>query len=168
MTQEERKAVLTLRPLFGKDPIVFDVGSNKGDWAEIIAQGVKEMHLFEPNIVMLHYSMVRFEYLKNVRYNNLALFSESKEMDFYFFTNNNNGLSSLYYNQFWVNQGLPMQRGKTEAIRLDQYWKDGIDMLKIDVEGADYDVLLGAEKLLKEKKIKFIQIEFSSHYALAG
>jgi FkbM family methyltransferase len=170
ISDTEVKAVLALREMCGPDPIVFDVGSNKGDWASILAANVKEIHLFEPNIVLLHYSMVKFDRLANVIYNNEAVFSEAKETDFYFFTNNNNGLSSLYYNQFWIDQGLPMQKGKTKTITLDEYWQSDkqIDILKIDVEGADYDVLLGAKRLFKNKQIKFIQIEFSEHYSLAG
>lgn len=166
----EVKAVLELKNYFSKDPIVFDIGSNKGDWSSILIANVKEAHLFEPNLILLHYCMVRYDTLTNIFYNNLAVFSETKELDFFYFTNYNNGLSSVYYNQFWVDEGLPMKKGKTQAITLDEYWKDErvIDFVKIDVEGADFDVLLGAEKLLKKKQIRFIQIEYSNHYTLAG
>jgi FkbM family methyltransferase len=166
----EVKAVQALRDRCGSDPIVFDIGSNKGDWASTLISNVKEMHLFEPNQILLHYTMVRYDTLKNVKYNHVAIFSEAKEADFYFFTNNNNGLSSLYYNQYWVDEGLPMQKGKTKTITLDSYWQSDkvIDIVKIDVEGADLDVLLGATGLLSRKQIRFIQIEHSTHYNLAG
>lgn len=170
ITSHEAKAVLALRDRFSRDPIVFDIGSNKGGWADILVENVKEMHLFEPNILLLNYTQVRYDKLSNVRYNNVAVFREEGAHDYFYFTNNNNGLSSLYYNQFWVDQGLPMQTGRTQTITLDGYWPSDstIDFVKIDVEGADYDVLLGAKHLLKQKQIKFIQIEFSNHYALAG
>jgi hypothetical protein len=35
-----------------------------------------------------------------------------------------------------------------------------IDILKIDTEGYDFEVLLGAKKMIKEKKINFIFFEF--------
>ena len=35
-----------------------------------------------------------------------------------------------------------------------------IDFLKIDVEGNEYKVLLGAQKMIKAGKISFIQFEF--------
>ena len=35
-----------------------------------------------------------------------------------------------------------------------------IDILKIDTEGYDYEVLLGAENLIKDKKVNFIFFEF--------
>lgn len=179
MTELERKAALTLQPYFGKYPVIFDVGSNKGDWADILIRNVTEASLFEPNELLLHYSMVRFDTLENVSYCPRAVTSiADKTVDFFYFTNHNNGLSSLYYNKFWEEQGLPMKRGKVKTISLDASWKGlagdkwwhekDIDMIKIDVEGADYDVLLGAKGLLSDHKIKFIQIEHSNHYALAG
>lgn len=169
----EIKAALALRERCGPNPIVFDVGSNKGDWASILAANVKEIHLFEPNEILLHYSMVRFDRLINVIYNEMGIFSKNQNMDFFYFINNNNGLSSVYFNQFYKDEELPMKDKKIDCISLDYYFEncfkeDIIDILKIDVEGADFDVLLGAEKLLQQKKIRFIQIEYSTHYALAG
>lgn len=168
MTEIEKKAALTLRPYMSKDPVIFDVGSNKGDWAAVLGPNAKEVHLFEPNEVLLHYSMVRFDTLNNFVYNNVGLFSENKVMPFHYFTNSNNGLSSVYRNQIWVDMGLPMKEKKIHVVTLDHYWKDSIDFLKIDVEGADFEVLKGADRLLTEKKIKFIQVEHSDHIILSG
>ena len=169
LSKTEIGAAKFLRPYLSKDPVIVDVGSNKGEWAEILASSCKEVHLFEPNEVLLHYSMVKFEGLTNIHYYNYALFSKSGEMDFFYFTNTNNGLSSVFKNQIWIDMGLPMKFGKVNTHPLDSIF-DGqmIDLLKIDVEGADYDVLKGAESLLKRKLIKFIQIEHSDHLRLSG
>lgn len=170
MTEIEKKAALALQPYFSKDPIAFDIGSNKGDWADVLIRSVHSMVLFEPNEILLHYTMVRFDTLINVSYQQIGIGSETKESDFFFFTNYNNGLSSIYFNQFYIDEKLPMQKGKIILRSLDEFVTrdQRIDIIKIDVEGADYDVLLGARKLLSEKRIKFIQIEFSNHYVLAG
>lgn len=171
MTEIEKKAALYLRPYMGKDPVIIDAGSNKGEWAEILAPTVKEIHLFEPNEIFLHYTMVKFDNLSNVVYNSVGLFSVNKISPFYYFTNSNNGLSSVFKNQIWIDMGLPMKEQKINVISLDHYWqtKDyDIDFLKIDVEGADFDVLLGAIGLLRAKRIKFIQIEHSDHIILSG
>lgn len=168
MNPLEKKAALTLRPYMSKDPVIVDAGSNKGDWAAILAAGAKEVHLFEPNEVLLHYSMVRFDYLNNVRYHKFGLYSEDKSSKFYYFTNVNNGLSSVYRNQKWVDMGLPMQEGLIRLTTLDTQFNKDIDFLKIDVEGADFEVLKGADRLLTEKKIRFIQVEHSEHILLSG
>lgn len=172
MTEIERKAALSLRPYMGENPVVFDVGSNKGDWSAVMAGNVSEMHLFEPNVIFNHYSQVRFCDHPGMHYNALAVFSEAKELPFYYFTNSNNGLSSVFHNQLWVDMGLPMKYSKVQSITLDQYCASNniqkIDLLKIDVEGADVDVLIGAKSLLEKKAIRFIQIEYSNHIALSG
>lgn len=168
MNPLEKKAALALRPYMGTNLVIFDVGSNKGEWADIFVENAKEVHLFEPNEKLLIYTMVKYDHLTNVTYVPKALFSKSKTVDFFFFTNTNNGLSSVFRNQLWVDMGLPMQHTTVEAITLDAYWDKEIDFLKIDVEGADFDVLKGAERLLREKKIKFIQVEKSDHLLLSG
>lgn len=148
---------------------MLDIGSNKGDWADVLVRNV-HMILFEPNLMMLHYTMVRFDTLTNVVYMNFGIGKETGESDFYYFTNFNNGLSSIYFNQFYVDEKLPMKKGRIKIKALDDWCPDEmhISMIKIDVEGADFDVLLGAKRLLSERRIKFIQIEYSTHYALAG
>lgn len=159
----------------GKDPVIVDVGSNKGEWAEYLGQTCKEVHLFEPNEVLLHYTMVKFDEWTNVIYHPYAVFSKTTELDFFYFTNSNNGLSSVFKNQKWIDAGLPMKFGKTKSVTLDSVFGEyptkpatAIDSIKIDVEGADYDVLKGAEWLLMKKLIKFIQVEHSEHLKLSG
>lgn len=169
ISNNETKAVLELRGQMSADPIVFDVGSNKGGWADILINNVKEMHLFEPNDRLLIYTMVKYDYLKNVQYINKAVTSKPNEtIDFYYFTNENNGLSAIYDNPKW--DYLPKQKKKVETISLDYYWKSAtpIDFVKIDVEGMESEVLKGAAGLLKNKQIKFIQVEYSEHYEFLG
>lgn len=169
MTEIEAKAILALRPYFSPDPIVFDVGSNKGEWSDVLVKNVKEMHLFEANARLLIYTMVKYDSLKNVTYVDRAVTDKTnQEIEFFYFTNENNGLSSIYDNPGW--DYLPKQKKKVNTTSLDQYWlySQVIDLVKIDVEGAEVDVLKGSERLLKSKQIKFIQIEHSDHYHLSG
>lgn len=168
----ERPAALALFPYFSKNPVVFDVGSNKGFWSDILVHNVHKMVLVEPNERLLTYTMVKYDYLKNVVYANLAFSGSVKEVDFYYFTNENNGLSSILYNQHWVDEGLPMQKGVTKTSTIDN-WREYcsaevIDFIKIDVEGADFLVIIGGEWSLRAKRIKFIQFENSAHLNLAG
>lgn len=163
----ERPAALALFPYFSKNPEVFDVGSNKGYWSDILVHNVSWMYLVEPNSMLLNYTKVKYDYLNNVAYWKGAMSNVNGESDFFFFTNQNNGLSSILYNQHWVDEGLPMQKGKTKTYRLDSLPRH-VDFLKIDVEGADFLVIQGCEDLLKHKHIEFIQFENSAHLNLAG
>ena len=168
MNPLEIKAANYLRPLMSKDPVVVDVGSNKGDWSEIFAGRVAELHLFEPNEILLHYSMVRFCEHKNIFYYDNGLSDSPGMSDFHYFTNSNNGLSSIFYNKRWIDEGLPMKKGLIRLTTLDNCFDKPIDFLKIDVEGADFKVLKGAERLLDRGMIKFIQVENSEHLKLSG
>jgi len=44
---------------------------------------------------------------------------------------------------------------------------DFIDLLKIDTEGHEWDVLLGARRMLSERRIQFIQFEFNEMNVIA-
>jgi FkbM family methyltransferase len=166
---EERKATLEIFNYLGKNPVVFDVGCNKGEWLETISTHVSEVHAFEPNKLLLHYCIVKFIGQDHIKFNEEAVYSRSGEaLDFFYFTNENNGLSSVYHNKKW--DYLPMQRGKVQSITIDDYCKrndvEYIDLMKIDVEGAEPNVLSGAEGMISHKKVKVIQIEYNDTYKL--
>lgn len=54
-----------------------------------------------------------------------------------------------------------------DTLALDQNIED-IDVLKIDVEGYEWDVLCGADGLLKDEKISMIYFEFGEHQGTMG
>lgn len=159
----ERKAALALKPYFSKSPIVFDVGSNKGFWADILIHNVERMYLIEPNENLLTYTKVKYDYLKNVYYSNLAVSNKSGYVSFQYFTDSHNGLSNIIANPRWAY--LNPHEDTVEAVELDSLiMSSGVDFLKIDIEGADFMALQGAKKSLANKLIKFIQIEIGEHY----
>jgi FkbM family methyltransferase len=158
----ERKAVLDLFPYFDqKQPVVFDVGSNKGVWADILVHNVAEMHLFEPNEILLHYTMAKYDYLDNVFYHNEAVSNKVGEVEFFRYLKNYNGLSSLKDNPKWA--GLPKEVISVSSIPLQIIPLNQIDFLKIDVEGAEMNVLMGAADFLARQIIKFVQVERAEH-----
>ena len=152
MDSEEKRSVKNKIPYFNKHSIVIDVGSNKGEFTDILIDSVDEVHLIEPNSDLLTYTRVKYDTYENVVYSNLAAYSESgKELTLHSFSNQHSGLSSLYKNPAWLD--LPgMTERKTKTITLDDYCKDidHIDFLKIDVEGAEFDVLKGCEANLRD------------------
>lgn len=169
MSEAERKSVLELFPYFNqKYPVVVDVGSNKGEWSDLLIDRVAEMHLFEPNELLLHYTMVKYCDRDNVYYNADAVSDKISTVEFSYFVNENNGLSNIFGNPKW--DYLPYKRETIDTTTLDSYWfKDfDIDFLKIDVEGAEMLVLKGAADLLSKRRIKFIQVEKAEHILLSG
>lgn len=165
ISDNEVKAVMELRGRMSADPIVFDVGSNKGGWADILIKNVKEMHLFEPNQRLLTYTMVKYDYLTNVIYNYEAVADKEGETIFTVFYDQHNGLSNIIRNPKW--NDLPGVLDRVATIAIDDYWADdqrSIDLIKIDVEGAEVLALKGMYSILQNKLVKFVQVEYSEHY----
>ena len=71
--------------------------------------------------------------------------------------------SSLYENPQIEGLSSVKRVHHIKATTLDQYCKENeiekIDLLKIDVEGHDFEVLLSSKALLKESRIKLIKVE---------
>lgn len=170
MSPEERKSVLDLFPYFNqKHPVIFDVGSNKGEWTDLLIDQAAEVHLFEPNELLLHYTMVKYCDRRNVVYKNVAVSYTVGNNRFWQFDNENNGLSNVFDNPKW--DDLPSHEKQVMTTCLDWYWRlntNNIDFVKIDVEGAEMFVLQGSKELLTEKRIKFIQVEKAEHIHLSG
>jgi FkbM family methyltransferase len=127
------------------------------------------IHLFEPNKMLLDYSRIKYEYKKNIVYNEVALSNRTGLANFFYFENFNNELSSLHKQDWWETE-LPMKTSIVKLCTVDNYCQKNkiefIDYLKIDCEGNDYFVLIGAMEILKQDKIKFIQIEYGGHYRI--
>jgi len=168
MDQGEREAVLNLVPYFNQNHrVVFDVGSNKGEWADLLVQNVDLMHLFEPNEKLKHYTEIKYANLRHIKYSHVGLGKYDHIVEFYLYDFEYNGLSSFYKNPVWKELPHSIEERRIVALQ-DSINIMDIDLLKIDVEGAEWDVIQGAEQLLKEHKIKFIQIEYSEHYKVPG
>lgn len=170
LSPEEKKAVIDLFPFLRERPVVFDIGSNKGHWADVILEEYGyacELHLVEPIEKLLSYTQIKYEYHPNITYYNLVAHSKEGMTDFFYFENYNNEISSIYDGgNEW--KGLPKKEKPASCVRIDELYRDYIDLIKIDCEGADMDVLVGCEKLLKENKIGIIQIEYSKHWERGG
>ena len=154
----------------------FDVGAHKGEFLKLIKKlkNIEKIYSFEPQ--------------KKI-YQKLNIFSiENKIFCFNFALGNNNEIRSLKINKvsststfseindlsLWYKIKSFVLRGSTKSsfideekvnvMKLDDFCDDykisNIDLLKIDTEGHEKQVLEGALNLIKEKKIKYILLEF--------
>lgn len=178
LSPEEKQAVVDLFPFLPESPVVFDVGSNKGHWADMVLDEYKDnckIVLFEPNEKLLSYTEIKYEYRRNISFEKLGVSDKEGSKDFFYFENYNNELSSLYKDKDgW--KGLPLKEKQIQVCSIDNYFgtmkkilgADKIDFLKIDTEGSDVEILLGATKMLSGDKIGIIQIEYSDHWKRGG
>ena len=143
--------------------IVFDVGANFGGWTrEALKQNPKVIHAFEP---VANFRLT-CEQIVSIR---IAVGSKNEVAKKFHVAGGDKHLSSFYerpgYEGSFYIIDIPV-------MTLDYYCKsksiDKIDFLKIDVEGAEYEVLSGATELLKGGKINNIQFEYGNTYPDSG
>jgi FkbM family methyltransferase len=152
-------------------PLVFDVGANRGAYVDLIFEHLPDAHVhaFEPNPAIYSELQKRFEGNARVSCQPIALGAHSRRADLYGVTHASpdshlTGLSSL-------TQRDPRSVGhemdiiaEVEVMTVDAYCKANgismIDLLKLDVEGHELDVLVGAADLLKRGGVHAVQFEF--------
>ncbi|MBD2506996.1 FkbM family methyltransferase [Nostoc muscorum FACHB-395] len=154
---------------------VFDVGANVGDYSILLSKlvGIDGIvYSFEPTLSTFNKLKERLSKSKcnNVCLLQQAVYSDNIQIAFNEFSEDFSAWNSIGRPQMLDPQGsgqyVPIVNTEiVETITLDSFCKNNdikkIDYLKIDVEGAEIDVLQGATKLLREKDIYFIQFEIS-------
>lgn len=107
-----------------------------------------------------------------IKINNIALSNSNKYMVFFYYTKASS-VSGLYHFSGFdrlINETPTQIKVKCES--LDNYCQRNrinfINYLKVDTEGSDFDVLIGASNLIKNKKIKYIQFEYMEAYKSAN
>ncbi len=147
--------------------VLFDVGANVGNYTKLLTQSFPNafIHCFEP-LNTTYTRLVKNTDNSNCLLNNFGLSDIEGEKLIYYNDSSEEllGLSSLYQRQLGH---MNMTLSQSEIIKLstiDKYCNQNnitsIDFLKLDVEGSEYEVLLGATEMIKKNNIKAIQIEF--------
>ncbi len=149
---------------------VFDVGANVGEYtAFVLGQNPRlTVHAFEPSL-MTYNLLEKRAFPGDVHLNRFGL-SSAKEKGVLYLYAPESGANSLQ-----KRVGLDAVQSDSETIELDtldaycmERKIEQIDLLKIDVEGHEFDVLSGASRMLRSKKIKRIQFEYGGTYIDRG
>ncbi|PJB98650.1 MAG: FkbM family methyltransferase [Candidatus Nealsonbacteria bacterium CG_4_9_14_0_8_um_filter_36_17] len=146
----------------GDFKIVFDVGTNKGEWAKFILGINKniELHCFEPSVYTFK-KLMENNFPDNVICNNFGLSSRKEARKLFVFEDGAGG------NSLYKRYGIKKEAQEKEQVAMDtleNYCRGKnikkIDFVKIDTEGHELEVLKGMKSLLKENRIKMIQFEY--------
>ena len=150
---------------------VFDAGAHIGLMTLLFAKLIGNegrLHAFEPGSEAFR----RLENIcltaghSNISLNHMALAEEEGIRDIFIYGSQYLSWSSLVERplQKYNIDLKPEGTEKVAATTIDSYCRrnriDVIDLLKIDVEGAEYQVLLGANKMLQEKRIRCCMFEY--------
>lgn len=149
-------------------PTIFDVGANIGDYSEHLL-GLfpsAEIYAFEPNPATYLRLKSRFSGA-NINCLQLCLGDEIGVQRIYSYQHEEDSQHATLYRN--VLTDLHHAKGviefECEVATLDSFCEshhvNEIHFLKIDVEGHELKVLMGAQSLLRENKISIIQFEFN-------
>ena len=145
--------------------IVFDVGSNIGEWCQIVDDVFQspEIHCFELSPDTYETLTKNVNKIENAILNNFGLADFCGEIEYKNFGKDspvNTILAASKLHEDVNKAEVCVSTVKTG----DQYCKEHnikrIDLLKIDVEGAEYSVLVGFENLIKTGSVAIIQFEY--------
>ena len=144
--------------------IIFDVGANIGGYSLIAHKFLKNVTIysFEPVLDTFNLLKKNTEHIsdKTINIINKGLYKEDiKKLINLYPANTHSSLFDIKGTKQSVKDPVEI-----ELISGDNFIKDNniefIDFLKLDVEGAEMDVLHGVENALKNRKIRLIQFEY--------
>jgi FkbM family methyltransferase len=153
--------------------LCIDVGANTGAYSEYILQNSKSKVIaFEPSKRSFKkLSILKKKYHDRIYFFNLGLGNKTKNSNLYYDKNNSlwaNFNPEVHEIDYLKNNNLIE---KSRIDKLDKIYNENkkifnysVKLLKIDTEGYEYEVLLGASKFIKKKKPEYIQIEYNWHH----
>lgn len=147
---------MTLRltyPSMDKNSIVIDTGGYRGDWTENIYMGYEcNIFVLEPMKAYHDLIVARFNYTNRIIPVNIALSNKTEQAEISI-----EGDSSSIFNQEGVKEIIQCVDVKDF---FEEYKLNEVDLMKINIEGSEYDLLERIIELDLHKKIKNFQIQF--------
>lgn len=157
-----------IKRLLPSDGVFIDIGANVGYISHFVVNECSfngKIYAVEPNPKIYSILQKNIAVSDRISLYNLALANETGYATFY--CGNNSALCSLVkgYNESHHSSNPKWDSVKEISVEVhkgDQLFADlaNIDILKIDVEGYEMQAFLGMEKMINEKKIKKILMEF--------
>ena len=152
-----------LKTIILDEAVVVDIGSNVGSFTKLIFNTNKKAIIYsiEPNAELIKLQKNKLKNKKNIKFFNFAI--DTKEGSRKFYLRNPSSHSSFSKTHKDEKFNKIVDTVEVQTYTLDKFFLDQnikkITLLKIDIEGLDYDVFTSAKNLLLNNKIDYIKIE---------
>ena len=128
--------------------LIVDIGAWCGTWAMALQKYAKNIQCYEPN--KLHFDCLS----RNLApYGHVKLYNQA--------IGNQDTFVKLSQETATQNTRVLLEKGETKINKLDSLDLQGVDFIKIDVEGLEMEVLKGAEKTLEN--VEYLMIELNGN-----
>ena len=144
--------------------VIFDVGANLGEYALLATNHCKEATIYSFEPVSKTFAILQQHLKENASQNivqlNKGFYRENKKLEI-------NIYPSPAHASLHVIKGLAYSvqaREEIELIAGDDFIRDNgftkIDFIKMDIEGAEMDALIGLKSAFDKKIVRLIQFEY--------
>jgi len=123
-----------------------DIGGNIGFWSRDFCEKFNEVEIFEPEASNIECLEANLKDKKNYNLHKVGLGLKQEKKKFYKSLTTSGG-HSFFREQVFEEK---VEESFLEIKKLDDYNFTEVDLIKIDTQGSEYDILLGAEQTLSE------------------
>jgi len=161
-----------LRRFLQPGMLIVDVGANTGYYSEQMLRICPQLriHSFEPvsaTFQRLSQTLATHIDAGRVVANKTALGSSQGQADIFVYADDA-GSNSLYFHETHAAQSRCLRQEQIKIDTLDNYLTKVenpiVDFLKIDVEGHETDVILGAATSIRSGRVHCIQFEYNNYW----
>ncbi len=149
-------------------PTILDVGANVGEWAKVALEAHPEakIYCFDPNPTCVE---ILQQYPEFTTFQ-IALSNERGRAEFYSGPGTDLGASLHFPHYFHPDGSYDPGRYPVWTDTLSEFFfhlgdfyglLSGVDLLKIDAEGSEYNILVGAGSYLRKDFIQVIEFEYA-------
>ena len=145
--------------ILNKDSVIIDGGGFNGEFTdEILKKNFHKIYIYEPDTNFYNDLLKKYKFEKKVEILNLALFDKEQIITL----SENSNASSIMEN---IEDGT-----KVKAVDISKEFKKykNIDLLKLNIEGAEYNVISRLIETQEINKVTYLLVQFHKEHDLDG
>jgi FkbM family methyltransferase len=159
MEEWQYKQINALKKIIQPDWTYLDIGCATGEMLSFFIDKMPSGYAFEPQPNNYYYLVNKFGHIKNTKIIQKAVSDINGPSDFWTHPTSTHEGNLLGHNTSYIKYS-DSNKITVECITLDNFLSThNADLIKIDVEGAEWKIFKGAKETLKKQNIIY-QVEF--------